>query len=294
MNKLSILFSAALLSAAMCACSSHSNANDTAADGAATDSVATAEEVNAQAFATVPALFADSIDIQGIKGRVKISGEYPEGESPAVDSVRHWLANILISQSENKDAHQQLAAGQSLADQVGRLYMADAKENIKAMEGIGVSYGYEADINFGKEFLTDSLVTYYCTSYFYLGGAHGSTSAMAATFRLGNGEQLTFANTFLPDATPKLIDLIRKGLWTQYFNPEASDDGIHSLRDALLIDPDTLPLPATGLTFMTKGMNVTYQQYEIACYAAGMPSCTIPYDSIKPLMTPWAAGLVSK
>ena len=36
----------------------------------------------------------------------------------------------------------------------------------------------------------------------------------------------------------------------------------------------------------------TYQQYEIASYAAGMPEFTIPFEDLFPYLTPEAKALV--
>lgn len=72
------------------------------------------------------------------------------------------------------------------------------------------------------------------------------------------------------------MPLIREGLMRQYFDVETAQE----FKDALLIDPDTLPLPVTPPYFMPDGFHVVYQQYEIACYAAGLPGCVLPYDSV--------------
>ena len=50
----------------------------------------------------------------------------------------------------------------------------------------------------------------------------------------------------------------------------------------MLLDGDLIPLP-TWQPFPSKdGLVFTYQQYEIAPYAAGMPAFTIPYEDIAP------------
>ena len=86
------------------------------------------------------------------------------------------------------------------------------------------------------------------------------------------------------------MPLIREGLMRQYFDVQTAQE----FKDALLIDPDTLPLPVTPPYFMPDGLHVVYQQYEIACYAAGLPGCVLPYDSVAPLLTPAAKALLNK
>ena len=45
------------------------------------------------------------------------------------------------------------------------------------------------------------------------------------------------------------------------------------------------PLPENAPILRFNGMEFVYGQYEIAPYAAGMPSCILPYDSIRNLVT---------
>ena len=45
--------------------------------------------------------------------------------------------------------------------------------------------------------------------------------------------------------------------------------------EAQRIFREEFPLPATPPYLTAEGVNIIYQQYEIACYAAGMPTCVI-------------------
>ena len=54
------------------------------------------------------------------------------------------------------------------------------------------------------------------------------------------------------------------------------------LNDFLLLDGDLIPLPSWQPFPSKDGLVFTYQQYEIAPYAAGMPAFTIPYEDIAP------------
>ena len=51
-------------------------------------------------------------------------------------------------------------------------------------------------------------------------------------------------------------------------------------------------MPVTPPLFGKDGIIVTYQQYEIAAYAAGMPSFTIPYDKAKGMMNQTGKNLL--
>jgi hypothetical protein len=55
-----------------------------------------------------------------------------------------------------------------------------------------------------------------------------------------------------------------------------------------------LPLPQAAPYFTKDGITFVYAQYEIACYAAGMPTFTIPYNKIEGILTSSAAALLQK
>lgn len=59
------------------------------------------------------------------------------------------------------------------------------------------------------------------------------------------------------------------------------------LAEVLFINNDVnyLPLPETPPYLTEKGMAFIYQPYEIAPYAVGSISFTIPYENLKPFLT---------
>ncbi|MBO6068986.1 MAG: DUF3298 domain-containing protein, partial [Bacteroidales bacterium] len=61
----------------------------------------------------------------------------------------------------------------------------------------------------------------------------------------------------------------------------------------LFLDGDTIPFPVWTPSPTEDGLCFTYQQYEIAAYAMGMPSFVIPYDKVKPYLTPEALDLLN-
>lgn len=243
--------------------------------------------------------FEDSLFMGDNKAKVahvKIEGMYPSGESSMlVDSIRVWLAGQLSHAGYNNgDALFSydcglLADGKSLAETACLAYFASAKSDFDGFmkDGFldeGFSCTYEYDYSFKPTFCTDSILTYNFSGYTYFCGAHGSSVGIGQTFAVSTGKRLGTEDMFLTDSKLRLIDLIRNGLWEQYFMAENSGGELSSLEDALLISPDTLPLPACPPLCTDTGMVFIYQQYEIACYAAGMPACVLPYKELKPLM----------
>lgn len=110
----------------------------------------------------------------------------------------------------------------------------------------------------------------------YLGGAHGSYLIFGQTFRKSDGRRIDW-DLF---STVKMQSIIRDGL-KEYFEVKTDDElaGCLTLNDSFI-----LPMPVTPPLFGKDGIIVTYQQYEIASYAAGMPSFVIPYKKAKDMM----------
>ena len=88
--------------------------------------------------------------------------------------------------------------------------------------------------------------------------------------------------------------MIKEGVrsyFKEFDEPVATDE---QLKDMLISvdDINRIPLPSAPPTFSKKGLAFLYQQYEIAPYAAGMVNFDIPYDKIRPFLTPEAAALI--
>ena len=251
----------------------------------------------AGAFAADSVRWADSLQIGGCRGKVEIKGLYPGNDkSVLADSVRAWIGERLaIAVSDDFGTGYRLSSdgrvnGQEMLEECGNAIVKMTKADFEdfVRDSIGIQYEFQS--TFMPVFRSDSLLSYVFTDYVYLGGAHGGSLGVGQTFNVNSGERLTNANIFEPDKVEAVIELVKDGLWNQYFK-ENADEG-STLGDMLIINPDTLALPAFPPMFDDKGLVFTYQQYEIACYADGMPSCTIPYSALRPLMRPRTAALL--
>ncbi len=132
-------------------------------------------------------------------------------------------------------------------------------------------------------------VVFYDSEYSYIGGAHGGVFGYGGiTFRFSDG---SIVNDFLKDnAVKDMQPLLKKGL-KEYFN-ENADEKIKTdqqLMEQLMLPEESkglIPLPAwtPSPDEKGKGLVFTYQQYEIACYAVGMPSFVLTWEELKPFL----------
>ncbi|MDD2418360.1 MAG: DUF3298 and DUF4163 domain-containing protein [Oscillospiraceae bacterium] len=130
---------------------------------------------------------------------------------------------------------------------------------------------FEAVMNYDITFNKDCHLSSYYDRYQYTGGAHGSTIRASDTFSLKTGRRLPLSHFFrsgfnyrgfLLGQIIKQADLNMQSqpiyfenyreLIVQYFNPAS-----------YFLSPE--------------GINIYYQQYEIAPYASGIIVFTIPY-----------------
>ena len=148
-------------------------------------------------------------------------------------------------------------------------------------------WDYSMDVT--KTFEDSTYVVFSGSEYAYIGGAHGGVFGFGGiTFRFSDGSKV---NGFLKDNVVKEMQpLLKKGL-KEYFN-ENADDKIttdQQLMENLQLSGENgnlIPLPAwmPCPDEKGKGLVFTYQQYEIACYAVGMPSFVLTWEELKPFL----------
>lgn len=273
--------------------------NRTTAASAETDNSAGIEELDTDSIE-----WNDSLSTPGgSKALCSIAVEYPdEGPANAVDSVRAWIASQLATNSYVSDPSNPApygvepslrADGSKLLAATGRKVLEAARPDLLAYDTLRYNPPMTLEFMWRITELddTDLFVTFGCSTYAYMGGAHGSSAYNGQTFRLSDGARIGW-NMFPAGALDKVRTLVTEGLRTQFFKSATEEE----FRQQLLLAPDAteIPLPTAQPYFMDNGVHFDYQQYEIAPYSEGMPSCVIPYSVIKPLLTPEAAALIPR
>jgi len=149
---------------------------------------------------------------------------------------------------------------------------------------------WEYDFCLDKQYETDRYVVFNSTDYVYLGGAHGGVTGQGSpTFDKKDG---SLVKDFLREDAREPMQKILLGGLLEYF---ADNEGMvteENIFDYLFVDNRSIPYPEWAPHPAADGLCFVYQQYEIAAYAMGMPSFTIPYDTIRPYLTPQALDLL--
>ena len=226
-------------------------------------------------------------------GEYKIIVDFPTSGNPIlVNAIREYISESLgISYAGEMENNMQgsysgdLGDGQKMIDYYFDLKYKEFKnahdEMTEHMQGDTPTFASETEIHYLYE--TDKFVTYEMKKYEDMGGAHGGTFISGMTFRKSDGRRVDW-ELF----TKSMQDVIKKGL-KKYFEVHTDEEmeKFLSLENTYL-----LPLPATPPVFTKEGVLFTYQQYEIAAYAAGLPSFIVPYDEAKSLMNTTGKNLL--
>lgn len=183
------------------------------------------------------------------KGKSSLMVEYPvSGDEQLVTTVRNWIKTVMCDQYS------------------GSLTTPDAmmKKTLSLLDR-----GEEIQVEIKVAYNNDKVITAIYNQYWYGGGAHGGTSIVPATFSLSNGAILT--EEMLPSIST-LRPYILQGI---------ADAGGLSLEGVKEMCFDSGQIPMGTPYVMADGLNVIYQQYEIAPYVAGLPNAVIPFSKLK-------------
>lgn len=227
-----------------------------------------------------------------------LSIELPTGNSQAETLVRDSLvacvAKELVGLGSFENPEQipaysgDMSDVRGCADYYGSKLASAMNEFAESDESF---YPWENNISISMTGKSDKYVVFNCMNYVYLGGAHGGvTGAGPLTFDRRTGKKI---EKFIVDsALMPLQDEIKKGLMS-YFSEEENLATVEDMMELLFIEDGIIPFPAYQPEPGDDGLTFTYQQYEIAPYACGMPSFCIPYDVLAPYMTDEAKEILS-
>ena len=215
--------------------------------------------------------------------------DYPsQGDADLLRNVREWISDQLSAETDEQQVSQP-----DFISRYGKALLDSARNDFLSFErDLHLGTHYEWNITIRKVEETDRYITYLSEIYTYTGGAHGSYVQQGATFRKADGRKFGW-DMFKDDTRFELAGLLRDAIHTQYFEP-GTDKEFYSQ----LLDVDTtasrFPLPQFEPYITRDGIHFVYQEYEIAAYAAGSPSCILPFSQVENLLTTSARDLTTQ
>lgn len=211
---------------------------------------------------------------------VSIKVDFPvAGPVPLVNAVREYVSEQLGGTYSGD-----LADGNAMLAHYAEAIMAELHDEEEDLGDIVHEQLSSTDeIKLVAE--TDQYVTFVCSSYCYLGGAHGTPSRSGVTFRKSDGRRVGF-EMLRNTEDDEFRSLIKEGLKTYFSEHDMEVETDDDLMMLLNTDApaEYLPLPVTQPYLLPEGLVLTYHVYEIAPFYVGMPTFVIDYDSLRPYM----------
>lgn len=224
--------------------------------------------------------------IKNASGEYKLVIDFPESDNEILaNAIREYISESLGAtygggEEETKQGTYSgdLADGEKMANYYFDIKVKEFTKMYSEMkdEGMPDVPKMSSEIQITRGYETSKVVTFFYNNTEYAGGAHGGTVLSGMTFRKTDGRRIGW-ELF---NTVKMQSILRNGL-KEYFDVKTDEE----LQNCLSLDGIYyIPMPVRPPLFTEKGITVTYQQYEIAPYAAGLPSFTIPYRDARKML----------
>lgn len=158
----------------------------------------------------------------------------------------------------------------------GRLNATVGAEEPDEMPEMPFESGNDYESSISVLWQTQNLLTLWDSGYDYsAGGAHGMPWGFGRTFDLKNLRILTMDDILTKAGRKAVLKMVIANMKKEY--AESWD----------MANPDDeIDLPTYDPSLVAEGVAFDYGAYEIGAYALGMPQAIIPYDKIKPYLTP--------
>lgn len=236
-------------------------------------------------FSTDSIHWADSVGAGAMASTVDIYVSTPKESSEVYQAANKWIASCL-----GATKHQDGMPMQKLVEAIGTQRIDSIKAAIDGLKKDGydpMPYTYSWRIS--PIYFTNRYVTYTDSCYVYEGGAHGMSVFDAATFTLGDGKKWGY-DMFRTDKMDDLRRMVVDAVAKQYFKKADAA----AMAPDVLVPVDSIKLPKCPPYLTADGVAFTYQQYEIAPYSAGMPSCVLSLFDVHNFWSPDFAQYVSE
>lgn len=232
-----------------------------------------------------------------------VKADYPTGSDSMAMAVCGFIGKTLaknyLPYSDDEASSKQYplykgdaSKGQAIVDYYGKGTMKYLKEQYATMTEGMEENDYKPmlnnEIDIRKTGENDRYVTYNVFAYTYLAGAHGST--LDYSVNISKATKKVLEATIDAKKVKELQPILRKGI-VSYIGEHDKEITEKNLHEYLIIEGNTIPLPAHAPFLAKDGVHFQYQQYEIGPYAMGIIEFTVPYSQIKPYLTPEAAKL---
>lgn len=209
--------------------------------------------------------------------KVTMSIDYMTGNDEVAQRVNSAVTGILFP---NDSAASVPAAAETFAKRYandytrtfGRYFRADADRPERWAQ---YEFRYDIKTETGKG--RGDITTYKAHVYYYEGGAHGIKQTLTLNID-ETGKNITLDDILMPGYEQKLRDKLFTAL-----EKHANAKGLTALQEAGYLKTTDIYIP-DNYVLQPDGIAFIYNTYEIAPYALGSITLTIPYDDLQDIM----------
>ena len=163
-----------------------------------------------------------------------------------------------------------------LRTSIRRLYPQAVRQYLESIRNGYPFNPYQLVSKYTVTFNEECHLSLYTDTYEFTGGAHGTTLRTSDTFDLRTGQRLPLSSFFKRGVNYKkmLIDEIKKiAEYNMSKNPGIYFDNYKELIEKNFNEESYFISP--------QGINIYYQQYDIAPYSTGIVVFTVPYKTLQ-------------
>lgn len=205
---------------------------------------------------------------------------YVEGNTSLSQSLERFLASIPRQGAFTEDSDGTL---QSMVDNYLRSYimqyLQEGKEAIDSygedMQAAATWMSYEEQANGNVVYTEGPFLSYQFKVYSYMGGAHGNTVTLNRVYDMASQMPITLSNLFTPDALDSVGVVLRNALAVQN-----ECETIEQLAEKNIFFSAMEIEPNDNFLLDNKGLTWIYDPYEIAPYAYGAVSVSLPWSKL--------------
>ncbi|WP_320052373.1 DUF3298 and DUF4163 domain-containing protein [uncultured Acetobacteroides sp.] len=188
--------------------------------------------------------------------------------------------NAVLADSINTFIRYTTFGGYQTAEEAMKTFVDESIRQTKDEEGLPM-LGWESMDSITVISNTPSVVSLRRKHYSFTGGAHGNPSETYTCFSASRGKRLRLEDVAEAGRLSELEAISIAQLKQDRGIKEPS-----TLEESgLFVAKDELPLPAS-FALTRQGLLMAYDYYEIASYADGVISYTIPYSKLKGILKP--------
>jgi len=138
--------------------------------------------------------------------------------------------------------------------------------------------GNSLDISYSVAHADRNLISLLFSNYSYTGGAHGNTNSVAFNYDLNRGVVLKLSDLFQPNSN--YLKVISDYCIKEVKKSDLNDD--EWIRNGA--GPKAENYESWNIT--PEGLQITFDAYQVAAYAAGPQEVVVPYSILKPIINP--------